>query len=133
MAQWDNLSARTGIYRNTECGWIAGVCAGIADRVSINVLWIRLLFVLAATMFHGMLSVVAYFALAFLLKPRAGVFAAASPAGSERVASSFVSPPPPVQNLQSRFADLERRLNNLEAAVTSDDLSLRRKFRDLGA
>jgi hypothetical protein len=37
-----------------------------------------------------------------------------------------------VSELKTRFARLDARLNNLEAAVMSDELSLRRKFRDIG-
>jgi hypothetical protein len=37
-----------------------------------------------------------------------------------------------VAELKARFARLDARLNNLEAAVMSDELSLRRKFRDIG-
>jgi hypothetical protein len=34
--------------------------------------------------------------------------------------------------IAARFAALDSRLNMIEAAVMSDELSLRRKFRDLG-
>jgi len=34
--------------------------------------------------------------------------------------------------LRTRFTAIDARLSRIEAIVTSDELSLRRKFRDLG-
>jgi phage shock protein C len=142
MALWNNLSARLGIYRNTSEGWIAGVCAGIGERLHIHPIAIRLAFLLLGTVHHGFVAVLLYFILAFLLKPRAGAAASSSPAGVEMayrdladtVTSPFGSAPGRrVAELKNRFAALDGRLNNLEAAVMSDEISLRRKFRDLGA
>ena len=32
-----------GLYRNPYHGWVAGVCAGIAERMGISPIWLRLL------------------------------------------------------------------------------------------
>ncbi|MFZ8914415.1 MAG: PspC domain-containing protein [Pseudomonadales bacterium] len=32
-----------GFYRNPYHGWVAGVCAGIAERMGISPIWLRLL------------------------------------------------------------------------------------------
>ncbi|MDE8347626.1 MAG: PspC domain-containing protein [Acidocella sp.] len=141
MAKWDNLSDRLGIYRDTRNGWIAGVCAGIAARLRVKPLWVRGVFVLLAAVPHSIIGLLAYFALAFMLRPRAGLDEASSSAGvqlayrdlAESVTSPFGSTSGrQVSGLKSRFAALDARLNNLEAAVTSNEISLRRKFKDLG-
>jgi len=139
--RWDEVSNRWGVYRNTQSGWIAGVCAGIADRLSIKPVWVRLIFAILTATTHCVPGIIAYIALAFVLKPRAGLAAPASAAGVQMayrdLAQSVSAPfgPDPagrVTDLKSRFASLDARLNNLEAAVMSDELSLRRKFRDIG-
>lgn len=142
MGKWDDVSDRLGVYRDTQNGWIAGVCAGIAARIGVKPLWIRGLFVLLAAVLHGVFGLLGYFVLAFLLRPRAGVNATSSPAGvqmayrnfADSVVSPFgTTPGRQVAGLKSRFAALDSRLNHLEAAVTSDEISLRRKFKDIGA
>ncbi len=140
-APWDNLSERLNIYRNTQDGWIAGVCAGIADRLAVKPVWVRVAFVLIGLVLHGFIGIILYFVLAFLLKPRAGATASASPAGVQMAYRDFTaSMAPPfgatpsgqIAALKSRFAALDARLNAIEAAVMTDELSLRRKFKDLG-
>lgn len=141
-ARWDRISERTGIYRNTEAGWVAGVCAGIADRLGIKPFWVRIVVGLTCIIPHSEFSLLAYGAAAFVLKPRAGLGAPASAAGAQMayrdLADTVAAPfgPPPgaqVAALRDRFALLDARLNRLEAAALSDELSLRRKFRDIGA
>jgi len=135
------LSERLNVYRNTQCGWIAGVCAGIGDRLGIKAIWVRIAFLAIGPILHDhWIGIILYVALAFLLQPRAGVAAAASPAGVQRayrefadtVGSTFTPPPTRASDLKSRFAAMDDRLNNLEAAAMSDEISLRRQFRDLG-
>jgi phage shock protein C len=135
--QWDRISHRLGLYRDTENGWVAGVCAGIAGRLHIRPVWIRGLFILASLIPNSFVGVLFYFALAFLMQPRAGAAAAASPAGVQMAYRDLTASFSPnsgrqVSDLKSRFASLDSRLNNLEAAALSDELSLRRKFRDIG-
>lgn len=142
MIRWNEASSRLGIYRDTENGWIAGVCAGIAARFSIRPVWVRLVFGLLALTTHGIAGIALYFLLAFLLKPRAGAMADATPAGVEMayrdIAKTMTAPfdPAPGQHastLQSRFAALDQRMCRLEEAVLNGELSLRREFKDLGA
>jgi len=142
VIEWDKVSDRFGIYRNTQSGWIAGVCAGIADRLGVEAIWVRGGFVLVCLLTRSVVGILLYFALAFLLKPRAGMAATSSDAGVQRAYRDFAdsvgppfgsSPERHAADLKSRFAALDGRLNNLEAAVMSDEISLRRKFRDIGA
>lgn len=42
-----------GIKRSTRNRWIRGVCAGIAYKLGISPLWVRLAFILAALIIPG--------------------------------------------------------------------------------
>jgi phage shock protein C len=138
---------RFGIYRNTKSGWIAGVCAGIADRLAVKPIWIRLVFLILATVTHGFLAIILYVLLVMILEPysvpsgfaaapypadRSGYFADRLYPGNAAAAPPPAAPSGQLGQLAVRFASLDARLNNIEAAVTSDEMSLRRKFRDLG-
>jgi phage shock protein C len=140
-------SVRFGIYRNTKSGWIAGVCAGIADRLAVKPIWVRLVFLILATVTHGILAVVLYVLMVMILEPysvptgfaaapyptdRSGYFADRLYPGNTGNAPPAAAPSGQLGQLAARFASLDARLNNIEAAVTSDEMSLRRKFRDLG-
>jgi phage shock protein C len=147
-------SARLGIYRNTRCGWISGVCCGIADRLGVAPIWVRAAFVILGLAFHAIPAILLYVAATLLLEPRSGTPGQAAPPRdgypgdpgpnpgpstfyfADRLYPSAAAPPPPttgqLSTLGARFAALDARLNTIEAAVTSDDLALRRKFRDLG-
>ena len=66
MKRINEFFSRLGVYRNVKDGWITGVCAGIADRVGVDPIWMRGAFVLASLVLH-IIVVLLYFALAFLL------------------------------------------------------------------
>lgn len=138
MDKLSRFFSRLGIYRNVRAGWITGVCAGLADRLSIKPFWVRIAVALIAAVGHFIGPVLVYLLLAFLMKPRdeAGIPAPAGVQTAYRELAQSVAPAAGagrrVTELKARFARLEARLNNLEAAVMSDELSLRRKFRDIG-
>jgi len=154
----DNVSLRWNIYRNTTRGKIAGVCAGLSDRTGFKVWWIRAGFIVAAVVFHAIPAVLLYLVLALVMRPRdepigyvmpdtmpaggwapAGAYAGQSPPGGYPLgayppggfAPGF-APGPRLTEIKTRFTALDARLNRIEAIVTSEELSLRRKFRDLG-
>ena len=127
-----------GLYRNVKAGWITGVCAGIAERITIKPVWVRVAVVVITVVAHFIAPAILYLLLAFLMKPRDEAGAAA-PAGVQtayRDIKDTVAPAAAAgrraSELKARFARLDARLNHLEAAVMSDELSLRRKFRDIG-
>jgi phage shock protein C len=152
------VSARLGLYRNTRCGRIAGVCCGIADRLGVKPLWVRLAFIALAAVTHGVMIII-YIVLTVVLQrgsfdPGYAALYPSSPPGNNSpgyfadrlypnrpTATMNNAPEPPpagpppgnrLAEAAARFAALDARLNQIEAAVMSDELSLRRKFRDLG-
>ncbi len=145
MGRWASFLDRRGIYRNTRRGWIAGVCAGIGDFVGVKPIWIRIAFIALICVTHCIPAIILYVALTIILKPRSGIDAA--PAAwsqgikpdrlfADRYMFATVPPMPNpgarLTTLKTRFTALEARLARIEAAIMSDEISLRRKFRDLG-
>jgi len=115
-------------------GWIAGVCAGIADYFGWSVKLIRVLVILAL-LFSGFFPVgIIYLALWYLMDP------ADAPA-SYGTSSSTPGPDGPkprpsgmsADAAKARFEKLDRRLRNIEACVTQEELELRRQFKGLEA
>lgn len=54
------------IYRDTSNSMISGVCAGIANYLSVDTIWVRVAAVAGLFMFH-MPVLIAYLAATFLL------------------------------------------------------------------
>jgi phage shock protein C len=61
---------RCGLYRDPTKGWIAGVAAGLGERLGVSTGVIRLVFVLFALVAHPLTALVVYAVLAFLMPPR---------------------------------------------------------------
>jgi phage shock protein PspC (stress-responsive transcriptional regulator) len=61
---------RYGLFRDPAQGWIAGVAAGLADRLGLAVGIVRLGFVLLAFAGTPILAIACYVALAVLMPAR---------------------------------------------------------------
>lgn len=119
------------LYRNRRQGKVAGVCAGIADYFGISPLPIRVLAVLGLVMFF-IPTLFAYIIATMLLstKPE-DLFESKDEERFWRGVRK--EPKDTVFDLDTRFAETEKRLRAMEAHVTSREFELRRKFKDLGA
>ncbi len=62
-----------GLYRDRENGWIFGVCAGIADRFSLDVLAVRIVAVVFLALFTW-LTAAGYLLAAFVLREKPLVY-----------------------------------------------------------
>jgi phage shock protein C len=118
-------------------GWVAGVCAGVADYFGWSVKVIRVLVILAL-IFSGFFPVgIIYLALWYLMDPAdapssyggAGTVSGGGSGPSAGPRPSGMSP----GHAKARFEKLDRRLRQIEACVTQDELELRRQFKDLEA
>lgn len=58
-----------GLYRDSENGWLFGVCAGLADIFRVNVAGVRVL-VAALAWFFTVPTAIAYVVLGILLRDR---------------------------------------------------------------
>jgi phage shock protein C len=124
------------LRRYPKEGWVAGVCAGLADFFGWNVKLIRILLV-ASLIVSGFFPVgVIYLALWYLLD-EADMDDAGIDHSSRRRRSRYRGPNTSTAggagsaDLSGRFARLEQRLRNMEDCVTSSDFELRRELRKL--
>jgi phage shock protein C len=121
--------SRYRLYRDPEHGILAGVCAGIADYLGVERIVIRLAFVLALVFFIAPAGL-AYILLAIALPKRPpALYVSGEEAAFWRGVAT--APDDTLAALRRRFGDLEGRIRAMERQVTSGELDLRRKFRDL--
>jgi phage shock protein C len=127
---WTNSSSNPyRLYRDTERGILAGVCAGIADYVGVEPIVVRLATVLGLIFFFPV-TVISYVILAFALRPKPPMlYGSRDEEAFWRGVST--APSDTLQSLKRKFRDLEDRLGQMEGQVTSGDFELHRKFRDL--
>jgi phage shock protein C len=137
------------MQRYPDEGWIAGVCAGIADYFNWKVQWVRLLVFLLLVFTAGWLVFIVYCILWYVMDPGSMQDPLrpnyrrppapesrfnASPAGPAASSGAAAEPPRPgasMAELKARFARLEERLRNMEECVTSKDFELRRELKRL--
>ncbi|MDE2581699.1 MAG: envelope stress response membrane protein PspC [Rhodospirillales bacterium] len=119
------------MWRDPAHGWLAGVCAGIADHLGVAPGLVRAATVVGLIAF-SVPTMVAYIALALVLKPKPPELFA-DPAQEAFWRGLRTDPRQSLGALRDRLRTLDRRLARAEALVTSDEFELRRGFRDLGA
>lgn len=119
------------IYRDTGRGWIAGVCAGIADYAGVDAALVRVAAVVLLIFFFVPV-LIAYVVFAIVLKPKPPALFA-SPGEEDFWRDVRTEPGGALHGLNGRFRTLNNRLARMETLVTSDEFDLRRGFRDLGA
>lgn len=125
-------SSFSRMRRYPDQGWIAGVCAGLAEYFSWNIKLVRVIFALAF-FFSGFFPVgVAYAVLWYVLD--------VGQSGGTRHSDRHDPPPfrPPGNpsahgsaDVKTRFMRLEERLRGLEECVSSKEFELRRELRKL--
>ncbi len=131
QAQRDARADRWRIWRDPEQGWIAGVCAGIADNLGVHPGLVRAA-ALVGLVFFSVPTAIGYLALALALKPKPPALFA-DPAQEAFWRGLRSDPMQSLAALRDRLAALDRRLGRAETLVASDEFELRRGFRDLGA
>ena len=136
-----------GMRRIPANGWIAGVCAGVAEYFDWNVRLLRL--ILAVTfIFSGFFPiVVVYLILWYVLEegapgssfdPQFAATAAGATPGAPAAGGAATAPamgpnvrPPTMAEVHARFARLDERLRNIEECVTDREFELRRELKKL--
>ena len=127
---WTNSSNNPfRLYRDTERGILAGVCAGIADYIGAEPIVVRLATVLGLFFFFPV-TLIAYVVLAIALRPKPpALYANRDEEDFWRGVST--APADTLQSLRRKFRNLEDRLGQMEGQIASRDFDLHRKFRDL--
>lgn len=124
------VNYRKRLYKSRRNKKIAGVCAGLADYFEISPFWVRLAFVVS--LFFGPFAIFAYILAALIMDKEPLDAKPQSYADATRPAGT----PQPDRPLRKRdfrdcsekFADLEKKLQRLEAAITSKKFKLHREF-----
>jgi len=129
MAWTNSSSTRHRLWRDTDRGIIAGVCAGIAGYIGVEPIVVRLVAVLGLVFFFPP-TIVAYVILALVLRPKPPTLYA-SPDEEAFWRGVGTAPADTLHSLKRKFADLEARLGQMESQVASGDFDLHRRFRDL--
>jgi phage shock protein C len=130
-ARRDARADRWRIWREPDQGWVAGVCAGIADNLGIRPGLVRAAAVVGLV-FFTVPTAIGYLVLALALKPKPPALFA-DPAQEAFWRGLRSDPMQSLAGLRDRLAALDRRLGRAETLVASDEFELRRGFRDLGA
>jgi phage shock protein C len=129
------------MQRYPEDGWIAGVCAGIADYFGWKVQIVRLIAALLLVFTAFWLVFIIYCVLWYVMDPgslqdpKRPNYRTPAPdpmaPTSPTTASTGARPAANMSELKARFAKLEARLGNMEECVTSKDFELRRELKRL--
>jgi phage shock protein C len=121
----------TKFYLDTQNKKWMGVCAGIADYTGLDVTLIRIAAVLLTLLGGSGVVVVAYFVTGWMApkKPRELNHETAEQAKFWQGVRA--SPARTVRDVRSRFRDIDRRLADVEAYVTSSNSRLAREIEQL--
>ncbi|MDX1562578.1 MAG: envelope stress response membrane protein PspC [Gammaproteobacteria bacterium] len=121
---------RNKLYRNSEDGVIAGVCAGVADYFGFDLTITRVLVVISA-LFFTVFTVFLYLVLAILLPKRPPELSRSEPDDDELDKRMRAEPHASLHTIRHRFREIDRRLQNIERYVTSKRFKLDREFEGL--
>ena len=124
-----------GLRRIPQRGWVAGVCAGIAEYFGWNVKLLRVALVASVILGAGAMIVV-YLILWYVMDPVEADYGAAPSShdgggGGGPGAGSMHRPT--MAEVQARFERLDARLRGIEECVTDKEYELRRELKKLEA
>ncbi len=107
-------------YRNRRRGWIAGVCAGLAEYLGVSLFWVRLLVLIPLLSPLMPLMVIGYLIATFVL-PEAPTNRFTSQEHEAFWHKANTSPSPTYRSVGYKMDELEARLQQMEAYVTSQE------------
>lgn len=117
------MSARTKFYLDKRNKKFLGVCAGIGDYFGVDRVWIRLGFVV--TMFFVFPPIFfMYFAAAWFADRKPDALYEGSPEDDKFYAKLRTSPTRSIRDTRSMYRDVDRRLQDVEAYMTSSNSRL---------
>jgi phage shock protein C len=122
---------RTKFYLDRQNRKWSGVCAGIADYTGLDVTLIRIGMV-ALTVLGGFpWTLIAYWIAAWLAPTKPVELAVQTPEDTKFWQGVRTSPRRTVRDVRSRFREIDRRLADVEAYVTSSNSRLAREIEQL--
>jgi phage shock protein C len=126
------MSARhTKFYLDKQNKKWKGVCAGIADYTGFDVTLVRIGLVVLTLVSGGLWTLVAYMIAAWVAPVKPRELAAETPEQAKFWQGVRTSPARTVRDVRSRFREIDRRLADVEAYVTSSNGRLAREIESL--
>ena len=123
-------SPRTRFYLDKQNKKWAGVCAGIADYTGLDVTLVRLGFV-ASLFILGPMAFVVYFIASWMAPTKPNELYDRSRDEQKFWQGVRANPTRSAREVRSRFRELDRRLADVEAYVTSSNHRLAREIEEL--
>ena len=123
-------SPRTRFYLDKQNSKVWGVCAGIADYTGFDVTLVRVGFLLSVFMTGGM-TIPVYFLTAWMAPKKPLSLYERDPEEKKFWQGVRASPRRTARAVRSRFRDIDRRLADVEAYVTSSNTRLAREIEQL--
>ncbi len=121
---------RSRLYRDPEHGKCMGVLAGLADYLGVRVKFLRIAFILGCVFGWFIPLVPGYFVLGFLLEPKpADLYEDEEEEIFWR--SVRARPECTTVDLKQRLKRIDRRIQKMEACLTSSRFRLERELRGL--
>ena len=113
-------SPRTRFYLDKQNAKWSGVCAGIADYTGIDVTIVRLAFVLG-TVFTGGSGLLAYWIISWMTPDKPGRLYEKTREDKKFWQNVRSNPRRVARDVRSQFRQIDRRLADVEAYVTSSN------------
>ncbi len=125
----DPLACRDRLCRDPRRGRIAGVCAGLAEYLGIQVTVVRVIAVLSLLIWT--IPTAAAYVIAAMVLPVRPATLYDSPEEEAFRHSMRGAPRDALARVRSRYRDLDRRIQALEAYITSRRFELDREFEQI--
>lgn len=116
-------ASRTKFYLDKQNAKWSGVCAGIADYVGVDAMWVRIGAVVLTLAGGFPWTLVAYFMVAWMAQPKPGGLYE-SPEDAKFWQRVRTNPKRSTHEVRSKFRDLDRRLADIELFYTSRNTRL---------
>lgn len=123
-------SPRTRFYLDKQNAKLSGVCSGIADYTGLDVTLVRVGFFLSLFIM-GPVAIVAYILIAWMAPRKPIELYDTNPEERKFWQGVRANPRRTARNVRSRFRDIDRRLADVEAYVTSSNSRLAREIEQL--
>lgn len=115
---------RTKFYLDKREGKIMGVCAGLADYTGVDLTLVRVGVVLLTVFALGPVAIIAYLVLGWVANDKPREFYDEDPAETKFWQKVRAKPGNSVRQVRASFRDIDRRLADVEAHVTSHNSRL---------
>lgn len=127
MSEYGRTRNPHRLYRNREKAMLAGVCAGLADYFGFNLKAVRVLVFLSLFVFPPV-TIIGYLVLAVLLPSRPTEMPKPEDEEAQFWRGVSNAPADVFSAARHRFRELDRRLQRLEAFVTSREFEIDREL-----